>query len=54
MTSWLKDLPTLSAQVNGPILARQLLLSHGIVLVIERNISGMKVDGERFWSMTSR
>ncbi|MFG6962211.1 helix-turn-helix domain-containing protein [Burkholderia pseudomallei] len=46
--SWLKDLPTLSAQVNGPILASQLLLSHGIVLVIERNISGMKVDGAAF------
>lgn len=46
--SWLKELPSLSAQEDGPVLAKDMLLAHGIVLVVERNVPGMKVDGAAF------
>ncbi|SEA41446.1 XRE family transcriptional regulator [Paraburkholderia sartisoli] len=46
--SWLKDLPGLSAIEDGPLLARDLLLAHGIVVVVERHVPGMKVDGAAF------
>jgi HTH-type transcriptional regulator / antitoxin HigA len=46
--SWLVDLVRLSRLEDGPARAREMLLEHGIVLVIERQITGMKVDGAAF------
>lgn len=46
--TWLLDLVRLSRLPDGPVRAKELLLSKGIVLVIERQIQGMKVDGAAF------
>lgn len=46
--SWLLDLVKLSEFNNGPARARDLLLSKGIVLVAEPQITGMRVDGAAF------
>jgi HTH-type transcriptional regulator/antitoxin HigA len=46
--SWLKQLAKLSAKADGPLQAQALLREHGIVLIIERNIPGMEVDGAAF------
>lgn len=46
--SWLKQLAKLSWNAEGPLQAQALLKEHGIVLVIERNIPGMEVDGAAF------
>ena len=46
--SWLKQLVNLSEKIDGPLLAQGLLKEHGIVLIIERNIPGMEVDGAAF------
>lgn len=46
--TWLLDLVKLSRYANGPALARDLLLTKGIVLVAEAQIPGMKVDGAAF------
>lgn len=46
--SWLKELTHLSEREDGPLLAQALLKAHGILLVIERNIPGMEVDGAAF------
>jgi HTH-type transcriptional regulator / antitoxin HigA len=46
--SWLVELVRLSREENGPRLARELLLKHGIVLIVERQIAGMSVDGAAF------
>lgn len=46
--SWLRELTNLSAKGDGPLLAQALLKDHGVLLVIERNIPGMEVDGAAF------
>ena len=46
--SWLKELVCLSRLDDGPVRARNLLHQHGIVLIAERNIPGMSVDGAAF------
>ena len=46
--SWLMDLVQLSTHKDGPILAQQLLLSKGIVLVYEPHIPGTALDGAAF------
>lgn len=46
--TWLLDLVRMSKFPDGPSKARQLLLEKGIVLVVERQIQGMKVDGAAF------
>ncbi|MBB5412160.1 HTH-type transcriptional regulator/antitoxin HigA [Paraburkholderia sp. HC6.4b] len=46
--SWLKDLVRLSKLDDGPAQAGDLLRQHGIVLIAERNIPGMNVDGAAF------
>jgi HTH-type transcriptional regulator/antitoxin HigA len=46
--SWLRQLAKLSANAEGPLQAQRLLKEHGIVLIIERNIPGMEVDGAAF------
>lgn len=46
--SWLLDLVRLSRLEDGPVRARDMLLEHGIVLVIEPHIAGMRVDGAAF------
>lgn len=46
--SWLTDLVRLSRLDDGPIRARDMLLEHGIVLVVEPHIVGMKIDGAAF------
>lgn len=46
--SWLVDLVRLSCLDDGPKVAVTLLRQHGIILVAEPHISGMKVDGAAF------
>jgi HTH-type transcriptional regulator/antitoxin HigA len=46
--SWLKDLVRLSGLDDGPLRARKLLAEHGIVVIAEPQIAGMKVDGAAF------
>lgn len=46
--SWLIDLVRLSQKIDAPQKARELLLSKGIVLIVEPQIPGMKVDGAAF------
>ena len=46
--SWIMDLARLSRLDDGPLRARDLLLEHGIILIIEPQIAGMKVDGAAF------
>lgn len=45
---WIMELARLSAQDQGPSLAQQFLADHGVILVIERQIAGMNVDGAAF------
>ena len=46
--AWLIDLVQLSQFDDGPIRARELLLEHGIVLIVEPQITGMSLDGASF------
>jgi HTH-type transcriptional regulator/antitoxin HigA len=46
--SWLKQLAKLSQISDGPVKAQELLKKYSIVLIIERNIPGMEVDGAAF------
>jgi HTH-type transcriptional regulator/antitoxin HigA len=46
--SWLQHLVHLSQHDNGPALARDYLLERGIVLVVESQIPGLKLDGAAF------
>jgi HTH-type transcriptional regulator/antitoxin HigA len=46
--SWLIDLVRLSQLEDGPLRARDMLLDHGIVLVVEPQIIGMSLDGASF------
>lgn len=46
--SWLMDLVRLSRLEDGPVQACQLLKQHGIVLIVERHIPGMNIDGAAF------
>lgn len=46
--SWLLQLVQLSLLEDGPLLARDMLLEHGIVLVVEPQIAGMTIDGASF------
>lgn len=46
--SWLIELVRLSREKDGPLRAQKLLLQHGIVLIAERNVPGMHVDGAAF------
>lgn len=46
--TWLLDLVRLSARDDGPLQAADLLLEHGIVLIAEPHVPGMKVDGAAF------
>lgn len=46
--SWLRQLTKLSERENGPLLAQELLKDHGVLLIVERNIPGMEVDGAAF------
>lgn len=46
--SWLIDLVSLSVLDDGPAQARELLIKSGIVLIVEPQIPGMKVDGAAF------
>lgn len=46
--SWLIDLVRLSRLENGPRQAKELLREQGIILVIEPQLQGMKVDGAAF------
>ena len=43
--SWLSDLVSLTRDERGPAQARELLAEHGIVLVIERHLTGTYLDG---------
>jgi len=46
--SWLLELVKLSAHSDGPVLAEKMLLEYGIVLIVERQIPGLKLDGAAF------
>ncbi|MEO9634770.1 MAG: XRE family transcriptional regulator [Paracoccaceae bacterium] len=46
--SWLCDLVKLSRKKDGPRLAVDMLREHGIVLILERQIPGLKLDGAAF------
>jgi HTH-type transcriptional regulator/antitoxin HigA len=46
--SWLMDLVHLSTDPEGPKKAVELLLEHGIVVIVEKHIPGMTVDGAAF------
>ena len=46
--SWLSSLVKLSALSDGPARAREFLLEHGIVLIAERQIPGLAIDGAAF------
>src|SRR6185295_13045916 len=46
--SWLLDLVKLSETDDGPVRAREFLLSKGIILIAEPQIPGMRVDGAAF------
>ncbi|HCJ21880.1 MAG TPA: DNA-binding protein [Erythrobacter sp.] len=46
--SWLSDLVRLSTAADGPKRAKEFLADKGIVLVVEPQIQGMKVDGAAF------
>jgi len=46
--SWLLQLVRLSAKEDGPKRAADMLREHGIVLIAEPHIQGMKVDGAAF------
>jgi len=46
--SWLTQLAKLSERDDGPLLAQALLKDHGVLLLIEKNIPGMEVDGAAF------
>lgn len=46
--SWLPQLVKLSVEIDGPARARALLLQHGIVLIAEPQIQGLKIDGAAF------
>jgi len=46
--SWLSELVKLSAFDDGPARAKDMLAEHGIILVIEPQIAGMRVDGAAF------
>lgn len=45
---WLKELVRLSQYSDGPVQALSLLKEHGILVLVERGITGMKVDGAAF------
>ena len=45
---WLVDLVQLSRFEDGPLRAKKLLLEKGIVLVVEPQIQGLKLDGAAF------
>ena len=46
--SWLSDLVKLSALDDGPARAKDILTEQGIILIIEPQIAGMRVDGAAF------
>lgn len=46
--SWLSELVRLSASADGPLQAKEMLADQGIILVIEPQIAGMRVDGAAF------
>lgn len=47
-TGWLAQLPKLSVLSNGPKKAQELLFANGIILVPERQIQGLAIDGAAF------
>lgn len=47
-TGWLGELSKLSIHGDGPKRAQQLLLDNGVVLVAERQIQGLAIDGAAF------
>lgn len=42
---WIKELSHISSQNNAPIKAKEYLLSHGIIMVIEPHLTGTYLDG---------
>lgn len=47
-TAWLVRLSKMSVHDDGPKRAQELLREHGIVLIVERQIPGLTIDGAAF------
>lgn len=45
---WMPGLVRLSREPDGPLRARDMLAQHGITLVVEAQIPGLKIDGAAF------
>jgi HTH-type transcriptional regulator/antitoxin HigA len=45
---WMPDLVRLSKKPDGPLRAVEVLASHGIVLIVEPQVPGLKIDGAAF------
>jgi len=45
---WMPELVRLSREPDGPLRAQKMLASHGIVLMVEPQIPGLKIDGAAF------
>lgn len=48
--TWLSDLVKLSVHEAGPLEAQNMLLQHGIILVVEPQIPGLAIDGAAFFA----
>lgn len=46
--NWLPELTKASAGQNGPLLARDMLSEHGVLLIAEPQIPGLAIDGAAF------
>ena len=42
---WVRELVGLTREERGPVLARELLADHGVLLIIERHLTGTYLDG---------
>jgi HTH-type transcriptional regulator/antitoxin HigA len=45
---WIPDLVRLSRETDGPLRAKDMLASCGIVLIVEPQVPGLKIDGAAF------
>jgi len=45
---WIPELVRLSREPDGPLRATDMLASHGIVLIVEPQVPGLKIDGAAF------
>ncbi|QBK29558.1 XRE family transcriptional regulator [Roseitalea porphyridii] len=46
--NWMPELVRLSREADGPLRAMTMLANHGIVLIVEPQVPGLKIDGAAF------